>query len=92
MFKAIGADNLAPSKGIELALPGIAVLGINKVSCVLRLRHQMETFSALLAICTGKPPVTGGFSSQRPVTRSFDVFFDIGMRLNKRLRKQSKRR
>ena len=25
----------------------------------------------------GKPPVTGGFPSQRPVTRSFDAFFDL---------------
>ena len=30
----------------------------------------------------GNPPVTGGFPSQRPVTRSFDVFFYL--RLNKR--------
>ena len=50
-------------------------------------RHQMETFFALLAICAGNPPVTGEFLSQRPVTRSFDVFFDL--RLNKRLSKQS---
>ena len=28
-------------------------------------RHQMETFSALLAICVGNSPVTGG------------VFFDL---------------
>ena len=42
-------------------------------------RHQMETFSAL--------SVTGEFPAQRPVTRSFDVFFDL--RLNKRLGKQS---
>ena len=48
-------------------------------------RHQMETFSALLALCAGNSPVTGEFSSQRPVTRSFDVFFDL--RLNKRLSK-----
>ena len=41
----------------------------------------METFSVLLAIYDENPPVTGGFSSQRPVTRSFDVFFDL--RLNK---------
>ena len=34
--------------------------------------------------------VTGGFLSQRPVTRSFDVFFDV--RPNKRLSKQSRRR
>ena len=50
-------------------------------------RHQMRTFSALLAICAGNSPVTGEFPSQRPVTRSFDVIFDL--RLNKRLSKQS---
>ena len=49
-------------------------------------RQQMETFFALLAICAGNPPVTGGFPSQRPVTQSFDVFFDL--HLNKRLGKQ----
>ena len=43
----------------------------------------METFSALLAICVGNSPVAGEFPSQRPVTRSFGVFFDL--RLNKRL-------
>ena len=40
----------------------------------------METFSALLAICAGNSPVSGEFPAQRPVTRSFDVFFDL--RLN----------
>ena len=49
-------------------------------------RHQMEIFSTLLAICAGKSPVLGEFSTQRPVTRSYDVFFDL--RLNKRLSKQ----
>ena len=39
----------------------------------------METFSALLALCAGISPVTVEFPSQRPVTRSFDVFF--GLRL-----------
>ena len=33
----------------------------------------METFSALLALCEGSPPVTGGFPSQWPVTWGFDV-------------------
>ena len=47
----------------------------------------METFSALLAICAGNSPASGEFPAQRPVTRSFDVFFDLS--LNKRLRKQS---
>ena len=50
-------------------------------------RHQMETFSALLAICAGNSPVPGEFPAQRPVTPSFDVCFDL--RLNKRLSKQS---
>ena len=42
----------------------------------------METFSALLAICAGNE-----FPAQRPVTRNFDVFFDL--RLDKQLSKQS---
>ena len=50
-------------------------------------RHQMETFSVLLAICAGNSPVPGEFPTQRPVTRSFDVYFDL--RPNKRLSKQS---
>ena len=41
----------------------------------------------VLALCEGKPPVTGWFPPQRSVTRSFDVCFDL--RLNKRLSKQS---
>ena len=47
----------------------------------------MEKISALLVLCAGNSPVTGEFPSQRPVARSFDVFFDL--RLNKRLSKQS---
>ena len=50
-------------------------------------RHQMETFSALLAICAGNSPVTSEFPAQRPVTRSFAIFLDL--LLNKRLSKQS---
>ena len=43
----------------------------------------METFSALLVICAGNSLVAGEFPAQRPMTRSFDVFFDL--RLNERL-------
>ena len=50
----------------------------------------METFSALLALSEGKPPATGGLPSQRPVTRSSDVFF--GQRMNKRMIKKLRRR
>ena len=38
-------------------------------------------------LCAGNSPITGKFPTQRPVTRSFGVFFDL--RLNKRLSKQS---
>ena len=47
----------------------------------------METFSALLGICAGNPLVSSEFPTQRPVTQSFDVFFDL--RLNERLSKHS---
>ena len=50
-------------------------------------RHQMEPFSAILALCAGNSPVNGEFPAQRPVTQSFDVFFD--QHLNKRLSKHS---
>ena len=49
-------------------------------------RHQIETFSSLLVICAGNSPVPGEFPAQRPMTRNFDVFFDL--RANKRLSKQ----
>ena len=56
-----------------------------------RWLHQMKSFSALLALCEMYPPEeTRWFPSKRPVTRSFDVFFDL--RLNKRLSKQSRHR
>ena len=59
--------------------------------CIVALwRHQMETFTALLDLCAGNLPVTGEFPAQRPVTRNFDVFFDL--RLNKWLNEQSRRR
>ena len=49
--------------------------------------HQMETFSAWLAICAGNSPVPREFPAQRPVTQSFGVFFHL--RLNKQSSKQS---
>ena len=44
-----------------------------------------EKCSTLLALCEGNPTVTGEFPSQKPVTWSFDIFFDL--RLNKWLNK-----
>ena len=45
--------------------------------------------SALLVLCEGTPLVISEFLSQMPVTRTFDIFFDL--RLTKRLSKQSRR-
>ena len=59
-------------------------------NCTLWWRHQMETFSSLLALCAGNSPVTGEFPTHSPVPRSFDVFFDL--RLNQQLSKQWRRR
>ena len=45
------------------------------------------TIESVLAICAGNSPVTGEFPTQRPVTRSFDIFFDlhwINSRVNNR--------
>ena len=42
----------------------------------------------VVGLCEENSPVTGEFPPQRPVTWSFDIFFDL--RLNKRLSKQSR--
>ena len=47
---------------------------------------RVDEISALLALCAGNSPVFGEFPSQRPVTQSFDAFFDLCP--NKRLGKQ----
>ena len=49
--------------------------------------NDLETFSVLRALCEGILQVAGGSPHKGPVTRSFDVLFDIG--LNKLLNKQS---
>ena len=53
---------------------------------IIKWKH----FSALLALCDRNPPATGGFPSQRPVTRNIDVF--VVRHPNKRVSKQSRRR
>ena len=61
--------------------------------CLLTMLDDVikkETFCALLAHCAMNPPATGRFLSQKSVTRSFGVLFDL--RLNNWLSKQSTRR
>ena len=50
---------------------------------VIKWKHFLRYWPCV----RGNSPVPGEFPAQRPVTRSFDVFFDL--RLNKRLSKQS---
>ena len=80
--------------GDKIHLPTSSVLLHWSICCGINprswWRHQMETFSALLALYAGNSPVTCEFPSQRPVTPSFDVFFDLC--LNKPLSKHSRRR
>ena len=54
---------------------------------ILVANMSWGNISALLAICAGNSPVPGEFPTQRPVTRIFNVYFDL--RPNKRLSKQS---
>ena len=51
---------------------------------------QIGNFLRVTGPLWREPTVTGGFPSQRPVTRNFCVFF--GLRLTKRLSRQSRRR
>ena len=74
----------------SMHIPGEVIYSKTDLTITLRntwWRHEMETFSAQLAICAGNSAVLGEFPVQKPVMRSFDVFFDL--RLNKRLSKQS---
>ena len=58
---------------VTIVVGGEKVLNLNLSCgrCWAWWRHQMEIFSALLAICAGNSPVVGEFPAERPVTRSF---------------------
>ena len=71
----------------RLDIAWLSRMQCKQLDCDTRWHHQMKIFYALLAICARNSPVTCEFPTQRPVTRSFHVFFDL--RLNKRLSKQS---
>ena len=63
----------------------------HKAHTIIKAISRMMTSSNGNIFCVpahlyGNSPATGEFPAQRPVTRSFDVFFDL--RLNKRLSKQ----
>ena len=60
--------------------PAFAVVNatdVHGLSFLLRSwwRRDLDSFSALPALCEGNPPVTGGFPLQRASKAGFDVFF-----------------
>ena len=61
-----------------LSRVGVSVICVQwSLSPTTLWRLQMETFFPVLALCVGNSQVTGEFPSQRPITRSFDVSFDL---------------
>ena len=62
-------------------MPEFASKLLNANSIANNDDRQMEAFSAVLVLCAGNSPVTGEFPSQRPVTQSFEVFFDLCLEL-----------
>ena len=70
--------------------PGSPQITTGELKDIPWWRHQMGTFSALLALTEiHRSPVDSPHKGQS-MTRSFDVFFDL--RLNKRLSKKKSRR
>ena len=59
-------------------------LSIWSIPCMMTSSN--ENIFRVTCFCAGNSPVPGEFSAQRPVTRSFDVFFDL--HLDKQLSKQ----
>ena len=50
---------------------------LTKSFTVFKMTSSNGNISALLALSAGNSPVPGEFPAQRPVTPSFDVFFDL---------------
>ena len=68
-----------------LCLQTISVMRLKSVG--IMLTSSNGNIFALLALCAGNSPITAEFPTKRPMTRSFDIFFDL--RVNKQLSKQS---
>ena len=65
-----------PNVGPTLAQPTL-LSGGRPPFCPPMLTSSNGTFSTLLALLCWNSPVTSEFPSQRPVTRNFDVSFDL---------------
>ena len=56
-------ENISDVFVSTMPIEGITTAGTRTVGTAL-WRHQMETFSALLALCVGNSPVTGEFPTK----------------------------
>ena len=59
--------------------------GVSRFQLIIMMTSSNGNIFRDIGPLCGNSPITGEFPSQRPVTRGFDVFFDL---LNKRLSKQ----
>ena len=62
----------------------------SRTGSFIMMTSSNDNILRVVGLYAGNSPVTGEIPSQRPVTRTFDVFLDL--RLNKRPSKQSRRR
>ena len=85
---SLSVSLVSASSGTTVLIFACVILKAN--DDVIKWKHFPRYWPALLALCAGNSPAIGELPSQRTVTQSFDVFFDL--RLNKRLNKQSGRR
>ena len=98
-YRLFGAEPLSKSmlayrelESLNKFYQKVLLTGLQANNIFLIMRDHIikwKHFTALLALGAWNSPVTGEFPLQRPVTRSFDVFFDL--RLNEQWSKQSRR-
>ena len=82
-------DEVYISKAFESVFHWIGASSWNPCSWSQMTSENGNIF-CVTGLCAWNSPVTGEFPSQRPVTRSFDIFFDL--HLNKLFSKRPRRR
>ena len=85
-YRRSPGDAVYTSLGLN-ELPRLIWIILLPVGSIDNTITSMQAVEGLGGAIYGEASVTGEFPAQRPVTRSFDVFFDL--HLNRRLNKQS---
>ena len=55
------------------------VTALKELNFQSRWCHSMDTFSLLLALCEGNPPITSRLLPQRTSNAGFDAYFDVSL-------------